>query len=203
MTQIRVEDDDMTSGAVPGFSWSVHVAGGAQVPPGGLQHAGVDLCRGGGPGHRRGGPHHLLRRSEEPHPPGAADGTHRAQAAGPHRRHPGRGTRGEGERPRVKRVNSQTLSISSSHTVSTLCSSDLQPEPEQQAQRVQVDHRQQQRLPHVPQQPPHAARGREPHPAQDEHRLWPVRASGEQQAGVQGPTLSPRGPSFTHPPSEL
>lgn len=45
-----------------------------------------------------------------------------------------------------------------------LCSSDVQPEPEQQAQCVQVHYRQQKRFPLVPQQSPHAAPGCEPHP---------------------------------------
>lgn len=150
------------------------VVGGAQVPSGRLQHAGVDLCRGRGAGYRRGGPHCLLRCTEESHPPGAANGTYWTQAAGTNRRHPGWGARGEGEcvyksnnemshepsndlinRPRIHKT-----------TYTKLCfSSDLQPEPEQQAQRVQVHYRQQKRVPHVPQQSPHAARGGEPHPA--------------------------------------
>lgn len=49
--------------------------GGAQVPSGRFQHAGIDLRRRGGAGYRRGGPHRLLRCTEEPHPPGAANGT--------------------------------------------------------------------------------------------------------------------------------
>lgn len=49
--------------------------GGAQVPSGRFQHTGIDLCRRGGAGYRRGGPHCLLRCTEEPHPPGAANGT--------------------------------------------------------------------------------------------------------------------------------
>lgn len=65
------------------------LAGRAQVSPGRLQHACVDLRRGRGPGHRGGGPHRLLRRAEEPHPPGAKDGTHGTEAAGTHRGHSG------------------------------------------------------------------------------------------------------------------
>lgn len=51
------------------------------------------------------------------------------------------------------------------HLDQTLQSSDIQPEPEQQAQRVQVYHLQQKWLPLVPQQSSHATRGCEPLPA--------------------------------------
>lgn len=55
-----------------------------------------------------------------------------------------------------------------------LCSSDVQPEPEQQAQRVQVHHWQEKLFPPVPQQPSHASPGRKPRRAQDAHQLRPV-----------------------------
>ena len=38
----------------------------------------------------------MLRCSEESHPPGAANGAYWTEAAGTHRCHPGRGTRGKG-----------------------------------------------------------------------------------------------------------
>lgn len=60
------------------FPWCSCVVGGAQISSGRLQHAGVDLCRRRGVGYRRGRPHRLLRRTEEPHPPRAANGPHRS-----------------------------------------------------------------------------------------------------------------------------
>lgn len=61
----------------------------------------------------------------------------------------------EGREERVStelKIEGLTLLIrSSSNKLLTFVSSDVQPEPEQQAQRVQVDHRQQKRLPPVPQ----------------------------------------------------
>lgn len=58
------------------FLLFICVVGGAQVPSGRLQHACVDLCWGRGAGYWRGGPHCMLRCSEESHPPGAANGTY-------------------------------------------------------------------------------------------------------------------------------
>lgn len=48
------------------------------------------------------------------------------------------------------------------HLYQSLFPSDLQPEPEQQAQCAQVHYRQQKRVPHVPQQSPNAAGGGKP-----------------------------------------
>lgn len=61
----------------------------------------------------------------------------------------------EGREERVStelKIKGLTILIrSSSNKLLTFVSSDVQPEPEQQAQRVQVNHRQQKRLPPVPQ----------------------------------------------------
>lgn len=79
--------------------------------------------------------------------------------------------------------------------------SDLQPEPEQQAQCLQVHHRQQ-KLPPVPRQSSHAPPGREPRPAQDAHHLRPVPSRGEQPEIWRGAALALRGPGLPHPPAE-
>lgn len=52
------------------------VAGGTQVQTGRLQHTGVNLCGGRGPGYRRGRPHCLLRCTEESYSFGTANGAY-------------------------------------------------------------------------------------------------------------------------------
>lgn len=79
------------------FLWCSCVLGSTQISSGRLQHAGVNLCGRRGVGYRRGRPHCLLRRTEEPHPPRAANGPHWSQAAGPNCCHSVWGTWRESE----------------------------------------------------------------------------------------------------------